>query len=90
MGETPLSTITETRPETRLTNDGDKPVMNHYHRKDDITRAMVTGERILALCGNISTIYARGNGSVAQRTRGVLILCEECKRVYDAMPATQG
>jgi hypothetical protein len=81
-----MSTITEARPSTRLSNDGDKPVMNHYHRKDDITRAIVTGEKILALCGQVSTIRARGNGSVAQRTRGVLILCADCKRVYDGMP----
>lgn len=81
-----MSTITETRPTTRLSNDGDKPVINHYHRKEDITRAVVTGEKILALCGQVGTIWARGNGSVAQRTRGVLIVCEECKRAYDGMP----
>lgn len=82
-----MSTITETRPTARLSNDGEKPVINHYHRKDDITRAIVTGEKILALCGQISTIRARGNGSAGQSTRGVYIICEECKRTYDAMPA---
>lgn len=81
-----MSTVTETRPATRLSNDGEKPVINHYNRKEDITRALVTGESIIALCGAIGPIRARGNGSVGQRTCGVYIVCEECKRTYDGLP----
>lgn len=84
-----MSTITETRPTARLSNDGEKPVINHYNRKDDITRAIVTGEKILALCGFVGAIRARGNGSAGQRTRGVYIICEECKRTYDGMTNTR-
>ena len=80
-----MSTITESRPVTRLSNDGEKPVINHYNRKDDMTRAIITGESILALCGFVGPIQARGNGSVAQKTRGVYILCEDCKRAFEAL-----
>ena len=34
----------------------------------------------------VGTIRGRGNGSPDQRTRGVFITCEECKRTYDRMP----
>ena len=33
------------------TDGGDHDRFAHYCRKDDITRAMVTGEAIVALCG---------------------------------------
>lgn len=82
-----MSTVTETRPVVRLNNDGDKPVINHYNRKDDITRSIVTGESILALCGFVGPVHARGNGSTGQRTRGVYLMCGECKSIYDTMPA---
>lgn len=32
-------------------NDGDHDRFAHYARKDEITRALVTGEQIVALCG---------------------------------------
>jgi hypothetical protein len=81
-----MSTTTAARSFTRLTNDGNKPVINHYNHKEDITRAIVTGESILALCGFIGPIRAQGNGSVAKRTRGVYIICEDCKRIYAGLP----
>jgi Protein of unknown function (DUF3039) len=38
-------------PETIDTDDGDHDRFAHYCRKSDITRALVTGEAIVALCG---------------------------------------
>jgi hypothetical protein len=46
----PVETPTEsTQPID--TDGGDHDRFAHYCRKDDITRAMVTGEAIVALCG---------------------------------------
>jgi Protein of unknown function (DUF3039) len=75
----------ETHPSPRPSNDGEWPIFNHYHRKYDITRAIVTGEKILALCGLAITVRARGNGSVAQRTAGVYLVCEPCKQAFEAL-----
>ena len=38
-------------PETIDTDHGDHDRFAHYCRKADITRALVTGEAIVALCG---------------------------------------
>lgn len=82
-----MSTATATRPATRLSADSDVPVINHYNLKEDMTRAIVTGESILALCGFVGPIRGRGNGSVAQRTKGVYIICKDCKRAYNGLSA---
>lgn len=82
-----MSTMTDTRTSPRLVNDGDKPVINHYNLQADITRSIVTGESILAMCGFVGPVQGRGNGSVAQKTRGVLIVCEPCKRAFDGLSA---
>ena len=48
----PAETITPVEaPERVDTDDGDHDRFAHYCRKEDITRAMVTGEAITALCG---------------------------------------
>ncbi|MFN8035501.1 MAG: DUF3039 domain-containing protein [Acidimicrobiia bacterium] len=48
----PVETATPTRaPETISTDDGDHDRFAHYCRKGDVTRALVTGEAIVALCG---------------------------------------
>lgn len=82
-----MSTMTSTRTTPRLVNDGDKPVVNHWNRLEDITRSIVTGESILAMCGFIGPVQGRGNGSVAQKTKGVLIVCEPCKRAFEGLSA---
>ena len=38
-------------PERPVTEDGDHDRFAHYAKKGDITRAYVTGEPIVALCG---------------------------------------
>lgn len=80
-----MSIATETRPATRLSADSEAPVINHYYRKEDITRAIVTGESILAMCGFVGSIQGHGNGSAALRTKGVYIVCKDCKRAYDGL-----
>ena len=44
--ETPVET-----PSRPVTDDGDHDRFAHYARKDDVARAYVTGEAIVALCG---------------------------------------
>ncbi len=38
-------------PSRPISDDGDHDRYAHYARKDDVTRAYVTGEAIVALCG---------------------------------------
>lgn len=80
-----MSTSTLVRPSQRLSNDGEKPTINHYMSKADITRAIVTGESVLALCGSIGPIRARGGGAVTQTTRGRMIVCRVCKSIFDGL-----
>ncbi len=46
----PVDTPVEA-PSRPVTDDGDHDRFAHYARKDDVTRAYVTGEAIVALCG---------------------------------------
>ncbi|HEY3723833.1 MAG TPA: DUF3039 domain-containing protein [Acidimicrobiia bacterium] len=48
--ETPVETPVET-PSRPVSDDGDHDRFAHYARKDDVARAYVTGEAIVALCG---------------------------------------
>lgn len=49
----------------------------HYARKEDILRATVFGDAIRALCGKIWIPTRTGDG---------LPICQECKRIHEAMP----
>jgi hypothetical protein len=52
--ETPVERPGETIVEERVpldTDGGDHDRFAHYARKDDVTRAYITGEAITALCG---------------------------------------
>jgi hypothetical protein len=48
---TPTTTTPAQAPERVDTDHGDHDRFAHYCRKADITRALVTGEAIVALCG---------------------------------------
>ncbi len=48
--QAPVETPVET-PSRPVTDDGDHDRFAHYARKDDVARAYVTGEAIVALCG---------------------------------------
>ena len=48
--EAPTDTPEEA-PSRPVTDDGDHDRFAHFARKDDVTRAYVTGETIVALCG---------------------------------------
>ena len=48
--EAPTDTPEEA-PSRPVTDDGDHDRFAHFARKDDVTRAYVTGEAIVALCG---------------------------------------
>lgn len=79
--------MTDTRTTPRMVNVGERPVINHYNRHEDITRSIITGESIPAMCGFVGPVQGRGNGSVAQKTRGAFIVCEPCKRAFEALGA---
>jgi hypothetical protein len=50
--EAPVQAPVETPSEVPLDTDGgDHDRFAHYARKDDVTRAYITGEAITALCG---------------------------------------
>ena len=73
---------TETRPvvttEPRLSRgdgDGDHDRFSHYCRKADITRALVTGEAITALCGK---------RWVPTRDPERYPICPTCRDIYAA------
>ena len=57
-------------------DDGDHDRFAHYARKADITRAAVTGERIMALCGKKFT---------PPRDPERYPLCPTCKEIRDAI-----
>ena len=49
----------------------------HYCRKDDVMRALVTGEAIVALCGK---------KWIPGRDPSKFPVCPDCKRIYEGMP----
>lgn len=59
------------------TDNGDHDMFSHYAHKDDITRAMVTGEHIMALCGKVW---------VPTRDGERFPVCPECKEIYGQLP----
>jgi hypothetical protein len=67
-------TPTETREE-RSTGDGDAERFAHYCRKADVTRAYITGEAIVALCGK---------RWVPSRDPSRYPICPTCKSLKEA------
>ncbi|MGP6172008.1 DUF3039 domain-containing protein [Microbacterium sp. A204] len=68
-------------PETADT-DLSSDDLNHYIRKSDITRSIVEGVAVPALCGDMDVVVARGNGSV-KSSRGMA--CPLCQLVYEEL-----
>jgi len=66
-------TDTSLRPEVTPT-DVDEPEVAHIAQKTDVNRAYVTGEAIVALCGEVF---------VPTRDPSRYPVCEPCKRVLD-------
>lgn len=64
---------TLTPDDTRLDGDDDD-VVSHYARKTDITRALIDGTPIKALCGVVF---------VPHRDPSRFPVCARCKQVYD-------
>lgn len=75
----PTPTIT---PDTTIdpsTGDGDHDRYAHICRKEDVTRAYITGEAIEALCGK---------KWVPSRDPSRFPLCPECKELAESMGIT--
>ena len=58
--------------------------LNHYLRKVDITRAVVDGVPVTALCGIVFRPTSQGRGSVGARARAI---CPLCQLVFDELPS---
>jgi len=70
-------TLTDTRIDPRLSNDGDHERFAHYADRDKVTEAMVTGVPVVALCGKVW---------VPSRDPSRFPVCPECKRLYELGP----
>jgi len=63
------------------TTDGGHDLFSHYVLKAEATRAAVTGEPCMALCGKIW---------VPSRNPDGLTVCPECKDIYSEMRGNKG
>ncbi len=71
-----VETLTPTETSPRVSNgDGDSERFAHYCKKADVTRAYVTGEEIVALCGK---------RWVPTRDPSRYPICPECKALKEA------
>ncbi len=68
-------TPTRTEAESLLQDSGDQ-VFSHYAEKDEITRALVLGIPVVALCGKIW---------VPHRDPDKYPICPRCKQIHDAL-----
>lgn len=66
-----MSTQGATLEHTQLTAGDEEPILTHYAKKSDITRAMVEGTPITALCGKVW---------IPSRDPEKYPLCPACKR----------
>ena len=74
MADVETLTPTQTR-ELPSTGDGDSERFAHYCKKADVTRAYITGEAIVALCGK---------RWVPSRDPSRYPVCPECKAIKAA------
>lgn len=76
---------TDTRVHEDLRTDEDtelgEPEVAHIGRKEDVTRAYITGEPITALCG---TVF------VPSRDPSQYPVCQACERIMQGIKAGRG
>ena len=69
--------LIDQQEETReWTNDGDHERHSHYAPADEVTRALVMGAAVMALCGKIW---------VPHRDPNKYPVCPTCKEIYEGM-----
>lgn len=78
-----MNTATLEAP-TALKAEPLRPVVFHYHSKADITRSIVTGEPVAALCGKTSAV---SDGNPGKHRGGTAIVCPACLSIYDGLRA---
>ncbi|MFV0430459.1 MAG: DUF3039 domain-containing protein [Arachnia sp.] len=61
---------------TSAFEDGDHERFSHYVPKDKLTKAMVTGSPVVALCGKVW---------VPSRNPDKFPVCPECKEIWSSM-----
>jgi hypothetical protein len=78
----PVSTQTlpevDTRPEGSDTTGDDTPKMFHYVRKDKIAESAVTGNMVVALCGEVFP--------VTRSPKPGSPVCPECQKIFNNLP----
>ena len=77
----PAATPTTTTSPTPVLDDEDDDRLAHIGRKEDVARAYVTGETIIALCGH---------QFVPTRDPDRYPVCPRCKAVLEQIRAARG
>ncbi|WP_423734764.1 DUF3039 domain-containing protein [Bifidobacterium simiarum] len=67
---------TDTKTETRKTDDGDADRFAHYVSKERMAESRLTGRPVVALCGKVW---------VPKHNPSDYPVCPDCKRIYDEM-----
>jgi hypothetical protein len=73
-----VSTQTLPDVETRDTTGDDTPKMFHYVRKDKIAESAVTGNMVVALCGEVFP--------VTRSPKPGSPVCPECQKIFNNLP----
>jgi DUF3039 family protein len=68
----------DTRPEGSDTTGDDTPKMFHYVRKDKIAESAVTGNMVVALCGEVFP--------VTRSPKPGSPVCPECQKIFNNLP----
>ncbi|MBA0125711.1 DUF3039 domain-containing protein [Haloechinothrix sp. YIM 98757] len=69
----------DTRPEGTEASDDDAPEVFHYVRKNKIVESAVTGEYVVALCGQVFP--------VTKQAKPGSPVCPDCKRIFENLPS---
>lgn len=69
------------RPQPRVQGSR-RPTLNHYVNKAEITRSVVTGGPVTALCGATYVVTAHGGGRTDAPTAAV---CDTCASIYSGL-----
>ncbi len=70
---------TDVQPDTTDQTSDDRPEVFHYVRKDKITESAVTGNYVVALCGEVFP--------VTKSPKPNSPVCPKCKKVFDGLPS---
>lgn len=70
---------TDVQPDTTEQTTDERPDVFHYVQKDKITESAVTGNYVVALCGEVF--------SVTKSPKPNSPVCPRCKKIFEGLPA---